>query len=425
MATSRSPSQSCEDTVAFQDQDSLEGLQDELVEVHPYSNPAGPTLMDGIEVASQPETVGSRKVAAEIAPDTLPVPPHGGSEFEPEVQSSPCASEVASYDELQSELTKERGTRVNAENELRKMETELKDIRQRWKLTARELGIIQRKGQGSGFYQVTDDYLIGLITRLRYNIQNISIQYFSERLGRASRPPKNGVLYAFMRSTTPGSDDFLEYLTHPALRPKVIEAFFWRVLVSRLFYNFKWAGRTFLSMWELYRVLEPSHHANTDWKACPNPEAEKKYHIWRSNTVALLLDSMDEKLSHKADETLPRWKARFFDQVGVMISSYRASHVRDYREEFMRIIDEALELDKEISRQVTGIQFLFQAIDSNPDFDCSTMEREKGVKVSGNKQKVLLVTSPAVVKRGRSTGEGFNEATLLLRSELLCEDRRT
>jgi len=133
---------------------------------------------------------------------------------------------------------------------------------------------------------------------------------------------------------------------------------------------------------------------------------------------------MDKELSHEADEKLQRWKTRFFNDVEAVICWYRTPYSEGYEQEFLRIIGEALELDKEISRQVTGVQLVFQGKGSNPVFDSSTMELEKGEKASGSRQKVFLVTSPAVVKRGKSTGESFNEATLLLRMEVSCEDPR-
>ena len=132
---------------------------------------------------------------------------------------------------------------------------------------------------------------------------------------------------------------------------------------------------------------------------------------------------MDKELSHEADQKLQQWKTRTFDNVEAMICRYRTPCSEGYKQEFLRIIGEALELDKEISRQVAGVQLVFQGKGSNPVFDSSTMELEKGEKASGSKQ-VFLVTSPAVVKRGKSTGESFNEATLLLRMEVSCEEPR-
>ncbi|KAF2814240.1 uncharacterized protein BDZ99DRAFT_380058 [Mytilinidion resinicola] len=383
--------------------------------------------MTGIEFASQPQSVASENAAAEsplilppVSPKRLSVSAYSGSDCDPEVQFNLRTSGVALHDELQFELTEERKLREKAESELCEMKSKAKDIRQRWKLAARELNKIQRQGQGSGFYQVTDNYLIDLITRLRYNIRNIAIQYFSEPLDRVRRPLENSVLYATLESTTPGSDKFFEYLLSSAQRPKIIQAFFWNVLVDDVFNRFRWAGRGSRSMWKLYSILKP----DTEGKTYLNPEAEKRFHVWRANTVGLLLDSMTRELSHEVDEEVQQWKAKTIDQVEAVIYWYRSPDSEGYQEEFLRILDEALELDKEISRQVTGVRFLFHEQESNPVFDPSMMELEKDEKVSGGKQKVSLVTSPAVVKRGKSTGESFNEATLLLRMEVTCEDPR-
>ena len=301
MTASRPPLQLLEDQAEFQNQNHSGGHEIERMDAPPSSNPAGPpkleirvgvridpagthdmiqpskgeqlfevypsTTMDVIELASQPQSVTSEIAAAERSRPPPLVPrkrfsasAHSGSNYDPEVQSNPSTSDVAFHNELQSELTKERELRESAESELRKMQTEVKDIRQRWKLAARELDKIQRQGQPSGFYQVTDNYLIDLITRLRYSIRNISIQYFSEPLGTVRRLQEDGVLYPFMESTTPGSDDFFEYLVSPARRPKVIQAFLWKVLVDKLFGQFRWAGRGSGPIGRLYDVLGPREY---------------------------------------------------------------------------------------------------------------------------------------------------------------------
>ncbi|KAF1974204.1 hypothetical protein BU23DRAFT_368103, partial [Bimuria novae-zelandiae CBS 107.79] len=62
------------------------------------------------------------------------------------------------------------------EKELLNTKREVEGFRTRWKQTAKDLRKIQTQGQGPN--QVTDNYLIGLVKRLRYNIQNFCIQYF-------------------------------------------------------------------------------------------------------------------------------------------------------------------------------------------------------------------------------------------------------
>ncbi|KAF2682389.1 hypothetical protein K458DRAFT_307514 [Lentithecium fluviatile CBS 122367] len=316
---------------------------------------------------------------------------------------------------------------MKAESELRRVQTENKDIRQRWKQAARELDKVQRQGQGSGLYQITDNYLIDLITQLRYNIRSFSIQYFSERIGKFVLPPKNADFHPHMVATMPDSEYLVELLRYPDWRAKAVQAFLWQVLVHRVFDRFKWGGLDSDLLRDLCRSLRPRNRSDTKCDSNASPEAERKFRIWRATTVGLLLDSMDlmdEKLSHETNKDLEEWKSWLSKGVEDVIGGVRRPDSQGYAQEFQRIIDEALVLDKEISRQVSAVRWTYPGKEIPAIFDSSTMEAEKGEKISEARQKVVLVTSPGVVKRGKSTGEDFDKETLLLRMEVFCERPR-
>jgi hypothetical protein len=140
---------------------------------------------------------------------------------------------------------------------------------------------------------------------------------------------------------------------------------------------------------------------------------EKRFQVWRTTTVDLLLNSTNKDPDNEANRLL-QWKAEIFHEVEDVIGGCRRPNSDGYKQEFLRILDEALELDKEINKQVARVQLVFESEGSNSVFDPSMMELEKGEELSGSKREAFLVTSPAVVKRGKSNGESFSEVALLL-----------
>jgi hypothetical protein len=130
---------------------------------------------------------------------------------------------------------------------------------------------------------------------------------------------------------------------------------------------------------------------------------------------------MDDQMRLKADERIQQWKTKLVENVEAVIGPYRKPHSKDgYEQQLLGILDEVLNLDKEISRQVAGVHWLFQERWFSPVFDASTMVLEKGETPPEEKQHISLVTSPGFVKRGKSTGEDFDNVALLLPMEVSC-----
>ncbi|KAF2649413.1 hypothetical protein K491DRAFT_721680 [Lophiostoma macrostomum CBS 122681] len=325
-------------------------------------------------------------------------------------------------DELEIELRKERELREHVEEELRETQAELDEIRRYWKQATRELDKLQRQGQQSGFYQITDNYLIQLINVLRYNINNLAVQYFSEPSTIAEVHGEDTTpLSIYLRFANPRTairDRFLNDAEH---RPTIIKAFMWKVLVTEIYGKLRWAGRSSFSLWSLQDTLKPKKDANAHWSTCADTEAERKYNIWRATTVNHVLDAMDEQAKLKADEKVQQWKRKLVENIEAVIGAYRKPHAQEgYEQQLLEILDEWLNLDKEISRQTASVEWLFQERWFNPVFDPSTMVLEKGEAPPKEKQHISLVTSPGVVKRGKSTGEDFENVALLLPMEVSC-----
>lgn len=292
---------------------------------------------------------------------------------------------------------------------------DVKDFKSRWKKAAKELDGLRVQGQG--FYQVTDNYLCDLIIQLRYKIRDFGIQYFSEELSKCPRFEPNRVWKDYMVSTT-RDRSYLDLVECSETRPSVIQAFLWRVIVQEVFCKFRWAGSASSPVTKLSKDLESCLQGGGTAPA--NADTTKKLHTWRATTVNLVLDTMGQQKRRQADNELQRWEGKLYDEVYRNLRLLKPKGQKGCQQDFLDIINEAVKIDREISKQVSRVTWTFGSEDVIQTLDLASMELRKG-EVFKPKSKVTLVTSPGVIKQGKSTGEGFESNFDLLKMEVSCE----
>jgi hypothetical protein len=81
----------------------------------------------------------------------------------------------------------------------------------------------------------------------------------------------------------------------------------------------------------------------------------------------------------------------------------RKEDEKGIKDQLSTIVTQAIRLDKEISRQTARVMWTFNVFQEVETGDHAQRPREIG-----------LVIAPAVFKRGKSTGEDFNQETVLL-----------
>jgi len=368
------------------------------------------------------------QISIEVRPNTRSTSPEKGLMRQPispltAVDRTPEAFRFNAPSEelqaLQKTLEEERRHRETAENELRKKNIELEDIRKRWKQAASELN--KFRVQAQGFYQVTDRYLIDLATQLRYNIRSFAIQYFGGALPNNVKMQNTEFFECYMQPATPGTDAYRVYLRSPGKCPSIVQAFLWRVLASEIFDKFLWAGNISRRVSRLCDLLRPRSQSEANPESRSNPEAERKYQMWSATTTGLLLDTLNMEEGSEAYKRLEKDKNEILEQIQITIDPFVRSCDEGYTQELRRILNDALALDREISRQVARVFWVFGSKKTQLMFDSTTMELEKGEKPSKANQEVLLVVGPAMRKRGKSTGEDFNVENVLLQMEVSCE----
>ncbi|KAI8713424.1 hypothetical protein NCS52_01287100 [Fusarium sp. LHS14.1] len=107
--------------------------------------------------------------------------------------------------------------------------------------------------------------------------------------------------------------------------------------------------------------------------------------------------------------------------VGRLLNTFDtiAGSREDLAGELSSIISEAFVLGKEISRQIARIAWTLDL--EQQVFDEDTMELETGDPVK-EPRVVNWVVAPGVIKRGKSTGEGFRHEEMLLKRIVSCDE---
>ncbi|KAL4781260.1 hypothetical protein BJX76DRAFT_360039, partial [Aspergillus varians] len=332
------------------------------------------------------------------------------------------APSVDSVRALERALQEESTRRERAEQDVRQKNNDVDVLRKRWKQAARELD--KARSQHKGFHQVTDNYLIELTSRLRYNIRNFAIQYFGGELkGNGPSFEKTKAWDAYMASTTPGSLNF-ELLLISERRQSVIQAFLWRFIAGQVFDNFRWAGENGITLRNLCLSLRPEgqYPDSTDPIV---PEEERKFQVWLASTTAMVLDvgnapSTSKTLAAQVDEKI----RSLVDKIREVIDHFATVTNPGYTLELTRIVEEAVQFDTEISRQVARVEWVFPALGKAVLFDAELMRLGTGEPASKEREQQLvrLVVCPAMKKRGKSTGDEFGSPpTLLVPMEVSCE----
>jgi hypothetical protein len=131
----------------------------------------------------------------------------------------------------------------------------LEVVRKNWKRAASQLD--QLRSRGTGMYQLLDSDLISSVERLRYDIRAFSVQFSGNATEQAENPRVGDLWKKYMLGTTPGSQDYREYLMSSTRRPIVIQSFLWRFLVGEIFEKFCWMPPLQKSTTKLYEALQP------------------------------------------------------------------------------------------------------------------------------------------------------------------------
>ncbi|RSM15433.1 hypothetical protein CDV31_005026 [Fusarium ambrosium] len=335
------------------------------------------------------------------------------------VHTSQWAEALDQKDRELSECNKELR---QTEGELNQKKEELLMRNRMWKKTAGELNKLRASTQS--FYQITDEYLVGLFMSLRSSIRDFSIQYFGNNLYKGTLSTKEPHYLAHLEATLPSGKVGIKSALASERSYQVIQALIWRVLVAEVFNRFTWvSGKTADSFIHLRTKLEPARNHDSHGMKMSEPEAERKFQTWSATTIGLLLDAQGPEEQSHIREELDQEGAEIVSRLVNTIRDMTEAAEQDLRDQLSCIIDEAFTVGKEISRQISRITWTldFGSGHDTLAFDPETMGLEKGDRM-GKPRVVNWIVAPGVIKRGKSTGEGFNHEQMLLKRIVSCDE---
>ncbi|KAI0972385.1 hypothetical protein F4678DRAFT_59178 [Xylaria arbuscula] len=292
---------------------------------------------------------------------------------------------------LEQQLDSEKRQRAKAQSDL-------KNVVKQWKQVAQELS--KQHTEAKPFHTVTDDYLKQLVQELRYDVRCFSESYFEDLSPRPwpqepartdGRPPV--CIWPEGYEKCPAS-------------PLIAQSFIWRILKRKVFERYEWPSDRAVGrdLDDLSAFLKPVTRLN-DAEGPSDYDALKKFHVWRATTANMVF-SADAPVNPG-----DRWSvfkdSLIKDYIDPVTSPFvlRPEYGR-YYDALGQIIEKALILDREISRQAAWVRWVFE----NPESQSETASKTALVSQEG----LHIITAPALKKRGKSSGEGFEEQIELL-----------
>lgn len=130
----------------------------------------------------------------------------------------------------------------------------------------------------------------------------------------------------------------------------------------------------------------------------------KKDHVWRATTAGLFLGQLNQSTQLQLDEELTEWNVDVGNKIhsGAHSSILRKAE-KTYVNSYPRCHQPGVKVDKEISKQVASITWIFSAADNTQG-----PRNEQGADGG----EWYLVKYPGVTKRGKSNGDGFDSMTV-------------
>lgn len=142
--------------------------------------------------------------------------------------------------------------------------------------------------------------------------------------------------------------------------------------------------------------------------------------MWKATTSALIMEYLRDTHDEKAQEE-DEWFHRDASKALLKVIGpfIRSSH-EEVLNDLIYIIKSFIVLDKEICRQAACVYWILPPSQDLVRFNPNYMLVENGEASPQPGQHVGLVMAPALMKRGKSTGENFETEYSLLKMGVTC-----
>lgn len=284
---------------------------------------------------------------------------------------------------------------------------------------------------------VSDQYFVGRQSRFQGSILS---------RGKGMRPDKLEIHPSI--SLTRLTNEHACYLGSEHMRPFIIQAFIWWVLVNRIFahmacdeWGFFWAGQSRDLLYHLKRQIlppRPRDWPQSDPVTLQRMEADaRNYHTWRATTAMLLVarTSVDKRIKTVQDLII--------DLVGDVLQAVSPYIVLPkgtspgaaedgFCKQLEAIFVEAIKTDAEMAQQRAWIYCEQWRAHREGDplwgFACSpdeaeiiqTVDQSKGRRAQATGSCIELIVQPALLRDGNQYGEKYATQQVLCKAKVIA-----
>lgn len=173
-----------------------------------------------------------------------------------------------------------------------------------------------------------------------------------------------------------------------------------------------------------------NQHIGLRFKPCKNPSDEQArleevqdYSLWKARTALLLEKTRGPTNRQVGDTTVARGSGLERHLQGLVQPEDSAW------DELEEIFQHAITLDEMLhkSRAIFSFEvqyYKFDHVEKLLPFDEHTMQTMDGYLEGKSGMSVDLVVFPGLVKLGNSAGEGFDASTRLIKSRVICREKK-
>ncbi|OAK94929.1 hypothetical protein IQ06DRAFT_62476 [Phaeosphaeriaceae sp. SRC1lsM3a] len=284
---------------------------------------------------------------------------------------------------------------------------------------------------------VSDQYFVGRQSRFQGSILS---------RGKGMRPDKLEIHPSI--SLTRLTNEHAWYLGSEHMRPLIIQAFIWWVLVNRIFahmacdeWGFFWAGQSRDLLYHLKRQIlppRPRDWPQSDPVTLQRMEADaRNYHTWRATTAMLLVarTSVDKRIKTVQDLII--------DLVGDVLQAVSPYIVvpkgtspgaaeDGFCKQLEAIFVEAIKTDAEMAQQRAWIYCEQWRAHREGDplwgFACSpdeaeiiqTVDQSRGRRAQATGSCIELIVQPALLRDGNQYGEKYATQQVLCKAKVIA-----
>ncbi|KAK8036835.1 hypothetical protein PG994_015332 [Apiospora phragmitis] len=310
----------------------------------------------------------------------------------------------------QEELNKQRDVNSEIQRRLNLNEAQVANTevyRKKWAKAVSQLD----QSRSCGQYKLPDSDLTRAVYQLRYEIENTIAQYFTITPSEHTVNTPNNSFWKYMVEATPGSHDYRDHLSSTTRGEHLIQSFLWRLLVGEIFGKFRWVPSLQESLSRIYETLRPVKEA---------PEAERQLQMWKAMTSNLIFKHLGLVHEQVYQEEISKTALSFARKVLDVIKPYLQGPDEDLLDGLQSIIQLSIKLDQDFCRLGARYSWFFPPFEQGVLFDLESMEVEVREKKPQPGQFVCVVVAPALMKRGKQTGEDFAMEIRLLKMKVSC-----